>query len=95
MRCDFTAARGAGPERRDQYRLFLLKYPHLAAGVTVQRIADQKRTILERHLLSEDEIETIRMLVNHPPAGVVGPFKNTANKEIVWTTYDTAKKWLQ
>ena len=48
-----------------------------------QRIADQKRTILVRYLLSEVEIETIRMLVNHPPAEAVDPLENAANKEIV------------
>ena len=44
--CHFTAAKGAGPVRREQY-------PHLAAKVTEQRVADQNRTIMVRYLLSE------------------------------------------
>ena len=75
--------KGAGPVRRDQYRLFLLEYPHLAARMTQQRMTDQKRPILVRHLLPEVEIETIRMVVNHPKAGAVEPFENAANEEIV------------
>ena len=61
MRRQFTAEKGAGPVRKKQYRLFLLEYPQLAAKSTEQRIADQKRTILVRHLLSKVEIETISM----------------------------------
>ena len=79
MHCFFTAERSACPVRRKQYRLFLLEYPHLAARVTEQHIADQNRTILVRHLLSEVEIETIRILVNHTTAGAVEPLVNTAN----------------
>ena len=42
-----------------------------------------KRTILVRHLLSEVEIETIRVLVNHPPAATVEPLENAANEVIL------------
>ena len=60
-----------------------LEYPHLAARVTEQRIADQKRTIMLRHLLSEVEIETIRMLVNHPTPGAIEHLENVTNEETV------------
>ena len=51
--------------------------------MTKQRIVDQKHTILVRHLLPEGEIETIGILVNHLPPGVVEPFENIVNKENV------------
>ena len=73
--CNFTVAKGAGHVRREQYRFFLVEYPHLDAKVTKQRIADQKSTILVRHLLSEVEIGTIRMLVKHPPSRAIELFK--------------------
>ena len=62
MHCHCTTAKGTGPVGREQYRLFLLEYPHLAARVTVQCIADRKRTFEVRHLLSEVATETIKML---------------------------------
>ena len=83
MRNHFTAAKGAGPVRRDQYRLFLLEYRHLAVRVTKHRIADQKRIILVRHFLSKVEMETIRMLANYPPAGSIKLLEYAANDEIV------------
>ena len=81
MRWHFTAVKGMGPVRRGQYRLFLLEYPDLAAKVTEQRIADQKRTILVRHLLSEVEIETTKILINHPPVGAIEPIENATNAQ--------------
>ena len=73
LRCHFTAAKDADSVRREQYRLSSLEYPHLATRVTVQRITDQKRTILIRYLLSEFETETTRRLVNRPTTGAVKP----------------------
>ena len=52
MRCHFTV-KGVGLVRKEQYRLLLLEYPHLAARVTKQYIFDQKREIRIRRLLSE------------------------------------------
>ena len=71
MCCHFTAAKGTGPVRGEQYRLFLHEYPHLGARVIEQCIADQKRTIPIQHLLPEVETKTIRMLMNHSTAGAV------------------------
>ena len=66
----------------------MLEYPHLTAKVTEQCIADQKCTILARNLLSEVDIETIRMLINHPTARIVEPLENAADEEIVQPVMD-------
>ena len=46
-------------------------------------LIQRKRKILVRHMLSEFGIKTVRILVNHPPAGVVEFLKNPANEAIV------------
>ena len=40
MRCHFTAAKSASPVKKEQCRIFLLDYPHLAAKVSKQRNAN-------------------------------------------------------